>query len=582
MLQPHSRTGRSAELLLVGLALAGAAVVGLALLLTGGDEPASRGEPDVALPGPSVVESGGAPDPVAVVALEEVGPEVREEDLRYGPTTVLWPLEVHLDLVRPAVLPDVPGTPLGSGNTARMRGRIADIYGDGAQATIEFVGGPNRGRALTTGADGSFGANDLYPGLDIVTVTGPSILGSKREIVLRQGKETLLNIAYGQPGGAQGRVLDARNEKVAGATVTIDGQSTLTDASGDFYLPRIAAGAEVLVEIDHPDYAPFRSEMGIARSFVAEASRMVFNLEDPASLVLELGADIGGPGPAQVVLVPTHGGMNRSYPWYRVNPIALGPAPVTIERLPPGSFHVYAFRPGAVGDPPRSRLTLTAGETRAHVVGLRAAPTVRGRVVDDGQVVPGATVRLVAADPVRATLDVFREESLFLEAEVLPPLPAARQEVRADVNGEFVLTGYGERSAWRLLEAVDPAGERRAVLAIGPDDEQVEVELEPVAAGHATLQLLLSGRFQSLPVQVVVDGRPREPFELPPDRDLELDDLAAGTWDLRVTWWAEELLQVDGLRIEDVTQRSLTLPDAARTGQDRETWMRAGRRWPLD
>ena len=276
MTGPNSRSGRS-ELLLVAIALGGALVVGAALLLGGSsDDTDQNTDVAVAIPGGSVLESGGAPAPVDVIELEALDTGSREEELVFGPSTVLWPLEVHLDLVRPGLIPDVPGTPLGSGNTARLRGRLVDLDGSGAEGTVTFVGGPNSGRVLATGADGKFGANDLYPGLDVVKVSGPQILGSKREIRLRQNKETLLNIAYGQPGGAQGRVFNHRNDKIEGATVTIDGQSAITDAKGDFYLPRIAAGARVLVEIDHPDYAPFRGDVGIARSFVAEHSRLVF------------------------------------------------------------------------------------------------------------------------------------------------------------------------------------------------------------------------------------------------------------------------------------------------------------------
>ncbi|WP_145064667.1 carboxypeptidase-like regulatory domain-containing protein [Engelhardtia mirabilis] len=583
MTASNPTSGRASALLLAAGAILGAVVFTLVFLKDGNLGTDAVEQPEVALPTPSVLQQGGAADPARIVELVSVAPDERSDELQYGPSTVLWPLEIHLDLVRPALLPDVPsGPPLGTGATAQLRGRITDLDGAGAQATISLLGGPNDGRELTTGADGVFGAIDLYPGLEVVEVRGPRILGSKREVRLQQDKETLLNIVYAQPGGAQGRVLDQRNEAVAGATITIDGQSTLTDAKGNFLIPHIAAGRSVLVEIDHPDYSPFRGETGIARSFVAEPSRLVFNMQDPATVVFELANDVGGPGPAQVVLVPTHGGLNRTYPWYRVNPIELGSEPVTVTGLPPGTFYAYVFRPGAVGNPDRTRVTIAAGETRQVSLGLEVAPTLRGRVVRDGQVISGATVRLVAADPVRATLDVFREERGFLETEVLPALPAVRQTTTTDSNGEFLLTRGADVSTYRLLEAVSPDGRTRAVRAVGPDDEQVELELVPVEEGEASLQLLLSGRFQPLPVQVILDGRPREVFELPPDRDFELGGLAAGKWNLRVVWWAEELLSVDGLELDGVVQRNLALPEDARVGQDRETWTRAGRRWPMD
>ena len=65
---------------------------------------------------------------------------------------------------RPADLPDVESGPeIGSGRNARLKGRITrgiSASSDGF-ATIEFVEGTNRGRVLTTGNDGGFGAVDL-------------------------------------------------------------------------------------------------------------------------------------------------------------------------------------------------------------------------------------------------------------------------------------------------------------------------------------------------------------------------------------------------------------------------------------
>jgi hypothetical protein len=581
MAASRARSGRTALLLSITLGLLALA----AWWVTRSEAPpaAVDGATAVARPGsPSVLEGGGAA-PVEIRPLQALETEARAGDLRDGPTTVLFPLQVDLELVRSSLLPDVPsGPPLGSGRTARLSGRIADANGQGATARIEFLGGPNAGRVLETGADGAFGAIDLYPGLEVVAISGPRILGSRREVRLREGQTAELNLGYGSPGAVSGRVVDETNEPVEGATVRIDGQAGLTDRTGHFFVGAVAGGQSVLVEIDHPDFAPFRSDLGVALSVVAQNRQPLYVLRRPAALELVLTDDVGGPDPAQVWIVPQHGGLGREFPWHQINPVTVGTAPVRLDRLPAGPVELRIYRSGAVGHPPRRAVTLVAGGTQAVELGLEPAPSLSGRVVDEGQVVTGARVRLVAADPVTATLRHFGADRAFLEQETLPQVPAVRQETLSDAAGQFRFTAFEELSEWRLLEAVGPDGRSRAVRAVGPNEREVELELEPVESGTAALQLRLPRRFQALAVTLTVNGRPSAEFELPPREDLEVDSLARGQWRLRVRWRGQVLLDEPDLELEDLTTRTVELPEAALIGQDRDTWVRAGRAWPLD
>ena len=60
-------------------------------------------------------------------------------------STVLWPLEVDLVLKEAAYLPREEGmVSIGSGASARLKGRIQDRRDAGAPAEIRFVAGTKR------------------------------------------------------------------------------------------------------------------------------------------------------------------------------------------------------------------------------------------------------------------------------------------------------------------------------------------------------------------------------------------------------------------------------------------------------
>ena len=237
-----------------------------ALLLLGGGlfvlfglgkvEPAQTGAP---LPGSGL-------GPVAPATVEPDGPGQRSElenagamtasQRPEGParSTVLWPLRVELECVSRSSLPELgDGQRVGAGATARLAGRIVDSRGRGVEATVSFVAGQNLGRVLHCDSEGRLGASDLYAGLDVVEVAGPGIIGSRRELRLRRGSESLLNIGYGRPATVYGTVLgpaeNASAAPVVGARVRVDGQQAWTDERGQFYVPAAASG-KVLLEIE--------------------------------------------------------------------------------------------------------------------------------------------------------------------------------------------------------------------------------------------------------------------------------------------------------------------------------------------
>lgn len=562
-------------LLLLGALLLGGA--GLFLFLGPGGESAETPQEEAATVDPTASLDHEAPK--AQVRLPEAE-LVADRPPVAGPSTVLWPLIVELDLVKPGYLPEVPsGPPIGSGRTARIAGRIVDGRGGPADARIDFVEGPNTGRVLATDSDGAFGANDLYPGIDIVEVSGPGLIGARREVLLRQDTERLLNMSFARPASIAGEVIDEKGEPLEGATVRVDGHTTQTDEAGAFYFKQVAPGS-TLAEITHPGYASQRAILRVMQNTATPLGRIKYVMERGCvlDLVLELGA---GEGEPIVYIMPTLTPSERKYPWHLVNPVAISTGKARVSELPAGPVLIRAYRAGAIASPIVQAMSLNPGQEQIAKLRLEPAPTLRGTVTRDGQLVQGARVELVAADPVRASTAHFRESELYLEADVFPQLPPARQVVETDAAGRFLMTRWQQTSAYRMVRATSADGTAWAMAAVGPTDESIDLALEPIEEGGAAIRVALPGRHQAIPVQLIVSGKPRPIFELPPDRDLEVTDLREGTWRAKASWYVEKLLDEGPLEVDPSATVEVRLPEAALLGQDRDTWERAGKEYPL-
>ncbi len=499
-------------------------------------------------------------------------------------TTVAYPLVFELDLVSDHTLPAVPaGPPLGSGATARLAGRIADARGEPVRATVAFVAGPNDGRTLSSDALGRFAANDLLPGIDIVEISGPGILGSRREVRLRQDREFLLNIGYGRPATVQGRIVDEEGEPIGGAHVRLDGLATTTDENGTFFYIEVASG-RCLFEVHKEGYVAYRTELGVASASRVEPGAIAVVLRRPASLRIVLRPDIGGPEPALVLLTPARANYERSFPWQRVNPLYVtGETPLVVNDLPEGPVHVRVYRSGATMKPDYQQVHLNPGVETEVIVGLTPAPVVAGTVFGPDGAVPGAIVTISAADVVRASQRHFTTaDQLWLE-EVLPIMPAARTVVTADSNGRFRATSWSDLSPFRLLEAVSPDGELVARRMLGPEDDDNEFELhleprQPLAS--ANVVATLPGRFQALPVDVFVNGVPRQQEVVASNQNLVIGELVPGVYRVRATWQGERIVFQPELLVDSTTRLEVLLPQDAIDGQDEDTWHRLGKPYP--
>jgi hypothetical protein len=560
---PHKSLLLVAIVAVTGTALA----VGAYLLLADGSEDTTPLVPTLA-PAPAV------PPPRETDELRLPEIDIGADVVSTTETTVVYPVELELELVAPAHLPSLEGVrKLGSGGTARIKGQIADASGAGVPATVTFTAGPNAGRVMQCDAEGRFGASDLYPGLAVVTVDGPGIRGSVREVRLRQETEYLLNIGYGRPGTVSGRVFDEKGEPLAGAEVMLDGQRTTSDLEGNYFLSSVTSGIDLFFVVERAGFARI-SQRAAVTSGQAQTEQN-FRMQRAASLELFVAEAIGGDGLAKVILLPEEFVHERSYPWHLVNPIEVRPGRgVVVENLPAQRLTVRLFHEGAEAEPPVQIVTLREGARESVVLHLAAAPTLTGRVVDpEGRPVPDARVRLEAPDRVGATLTLVGSMPAFLETEVMPTFPVALQEAVATTDGRFLFSAYAKYAPKRYLVAESPDGALWGARIVAADAGDVTLQLEPVRFEKSLLEIEFPGRYQGLPVRLAIQGEPRGKTTIGPDEPLTVPDLPHGTWRLRARWQGQTLTGAayDQFELAGPMSRSIAVPPGAIHGQDAET-----------
>lgn len=504
--------------------------------------------------------------------------EIDPVDAAQDATTVVYPLEVELELVASALTPIGEGAPaMGSDATAKLAGSVNSATGQGLSAEITFVAGANQGRVLRSGRDGRFGANDLYPGLSIVKITALSTPGVLREVLLRKDRESLLNIGFGRPGYFQGVVKDTAGRPVADAKVIVDGQETQSDDLGEFAFAAVAAG-DTFAVVEKPGYAARWEKLTIVGGRSVEKGAVTFILRKAARLMITIVENLNVETEALVYLLPDPLDSMREFPWYRVNPIRLYPGgTVAVEDLPPQRISVRLFHAGAVAKPPSRSVSLGDGLTENLSLHLEPTPVLNGVVTQDGKPVKNAEVVLEAPERAGAMLLVLGESNyLQLEREVLPDFPPAVQRVKTNAAGHYLLSSCENVTPVRYLHASSPDGRNTAWKILKGGETRIDLALEP-AAGEERIVIEMEGRTQGLPVRVVVNGAPRDPAVLPPDEDLRIDRLPPGEWKLNVTWNGEPIITSMPVQLHGESVIELVLPKGAIEGQDAETRKRSGK-----
>ena len=481
-------------------------------------------------------------------------PQASETVVDPGATSVVFPLEVELELVRAAGLLDAENAPpLGSGARSGLRGRISDAAGRGAPCRVTFLAGPNVGRVLETAVDGKLGASDLYPGLSIIEITGATVPGAMRELRLRNGKQALLNVGFGRPAAVYGQVVDYAGEPIEAADVTMDGRRTQSGERGFFHFPQMAAG-QVLVFVDKPGYAAYRESYNITAGRTIPRGRLRYVLERGVDLKVTIPERVGATQSAQLHLMPLFGGQSagqrqRRFPWYTLSPVSIFPGnTVTIEDLPPDRFQALLFHAGARAVPVKKEVNLSSGKALHLVWHLEPASSVRGVVQRGGRPVGGVLVTLEAPDRAKGTQRLLKMPPGVHETHVFPNLGV--QSARTGSDGRFELSVDATFSAVHYLTAQGPRG-GWAGSVVRPGDGEIVLELEDPTVELASFEIATQARHQALPVEVWVNGEPRDLPLLPPASSLLIGDLQPGIWKVSSRWrdevlWAEREIEISG------------------------------------
>lgn len=477
-------------------------------------------------------------------------------------------LEIFLDLVRPAGWLHAEGSPaLGSGSTAALVGGLWTDQRSGVRGSVRFVSGANEGRVLDCDAGGRFGANDLYPGLSVVEVTGPGIPGSLREMILRNDRETRLNIGYGRLSTVNGEVYDQSGKAVEGATVRMDGVPAQTNDFGRFQVAGIAGShGDMVVTVEKAGYATLRTKLSLMSGTVVPLGTHRYVLQEAGSLEVYVVEKIGATGPAQLYLMPANPMMAQSnFAWHRINPIAVEPGTTTlVDGLPPGEVRALVFHAGAVAKPRIATAGVRAGQATPLTIHLEPAPMLAGKVTHDGAPVARALVRVEAPDRSRAMLNYLGESAAYLESQVLQSLPPGVQAVKTDDFGNFRIGLFGDPTEVKYLTATSFDGKLWAGEVVRPGVTEVELELDAALEGNRELLIEISDRELPLRVDLLIDGTPQGLTAILPGKHIEIPGLMEGDWKLTARFGRTRLFDEVPITVQDGAAFYISLPQLER------------------
>ncbi|MEZ6015789.1 MAG: carboxypeptidase-like regulatory domain-containing protein [Planctomycetota bacterium] len=567
-----------------------AVVAGLAVYLGAGDPTPAPGDGAGSGRGGAVVPLSPGPGgpPTAAVSTGGDGDGRTEADLvapdrvasgdnatGEAATDVVFPLRVELSLSSRASVPrqdDVMQFRAGAvaGIEGVVTGRDGRPVGG---ATVEFVAGPNKGRVLITDARGRYGASDLWQGLSHVLVRANG-LASERPVRLARLARTPLAVDFSATVYVGVTVRDAAGRPIEGAEVRVDSTVSYSDPDGRAMFANVTVG-KVVTSVRKDGFARIERELGLSRGTFVEPDDNVYTLRRGASLAVHVTHAGTTTVPAQLFIMPAGGsggpgGMTlKDFPWHSVSPIEIPPGQtITIKDLPEDVVQLRVFHPGARAVPVSKHQRLTVDQLAQVELTLESAPALSGTVTRGGQVVANARVTLEAPDRDSVTTSTLDKKPLYAQEIVLAHVPTAFQETVTDARGRFRLTAYEGIDSGRYLTAESPDGRWRAAALVRKAGDELKLDLVEVPAKGGALELELPGRFQGLPVEVRVDGRPLDPFVLRPGEPLVVDDLEYGTWRVHAVWEEQDVLRRQSCDIgAAMTKLAGTLPEGALRGQ---------------
>lgn len=283
------------------------------------------------------------------------------------------------------------------------------------------------------------------------------------------------------PVAVSGQVLDDDGDPVHGVTVTIDGQTTTTDAAGDYLFDSIPVGTHTATITAPPGYTitstppdftiPAGSEDPIENVdfVVAESPTLSGSVTSNGSGVA--GVTVTATGPGGPITAVTNGSGDYSFP-----------------RLPAGDYDItIAAPPGYVAAGPLTRQEQVAADDVADVdFALARLGAFDGTVrTDDGDPIAGVVVQV---DGPGGTQQLTSDADGAFGLGALPPgtytltvVPPSGSTVVGAATRTVVITAAGE-------SVVEQDFALAAVVVVPPDpDPDPDPEPEPPVGGEGTL-----------------------------------------------------------------------------------------------
>jgi hypothetical protein len=190
---------------------------------------------------------------------------------------------------------------------------------------------------------------------------------------------------------------------------------------------------------------------------------------------------------------------------------------------------------------------------------------IRGKVMLDGQPVPGARVTLDAPDPSVATTKALGRSPTYHQQAIFSHVHAGHQEVRSNSRGQFVLSVYPRISERWYLRGESYDGSLVAQKIVKGGAEDIVLELSKPNLEPGSLALDLPPHLRSFEMDVQVQGAPRDRIVVRPGDEHSIEGLPSGLWAMNVRYRGERLMQGSQIQIkaDEAAQISLPLPAIA-------------------
>lgn len=433
--------------------------------------------------GPPEHVDGPGGEPVPIQNLTGEKPTAAELEIADGlPLPGVGPLQVTLSYLgsRDDSLVTVhrPGV---------LMGKVYGFEGQGAEASLTVVGGPQDGLQAFTKEDGTYRMDGLIPGLHFFRIEGRSILPAVRMQRVTGRNQTRRDFFFGESVTAQLALRDHKNKPLEGAVVSTDlgMHRGVSGEDGLVTLDGVAGGRRVVVDIRAEGHVPVRYELNLFGGLLTGAPIELPPLPVGGRVRGQVRSWPGGPLPT-VTMVPRASSIGAfQVAWENWQEVSVDrEGRFVLEDVPiTHLLDVRAFHPSGVSDP-RVRAvqpSISAAATADFVI-RQAKAVVTAEIVDEaGQPIAGAPLRLEAVNPDRVLAALYPGLG---ESQVGVRLPVPAQLLRegktdADGRFEFALGDHPQGTGHLLLtaEAKGKRSARREVKTVG---KHFRIELQDV------------------------------------------------------------------------------------------------------